>query len=975
MTQQLHFIGRLLPNAMASKPEDKRREQLKRDQPLFTSRHHSSPAHQPPDFFTESLSTSHVASPHPTASRNGESARDGGRAKSRKILGTPRGLAASFKATADGHEDHSLFSPASLSEDKLNIPAQNSRVSHAGAAKSLRSTTTGRSSRRGTPSPNRARQNSSASIPPHGLAEAYQRIIDEENLAQEDSLEDDMGTYTSDYTDPERSHQDEQMFSQHVQGLDSVTPSHQPRNTSSRMHEEFSSPEERERKENLQVSGEGARNLNRGNPFETSPSKQATQYAKDLQRVHGALNSGAKAFRKGRVGRKVGLTVENLSRRNGSNESFGSPLGAGSVSSRGSDPSSNIPREWGRKARPGNDWLSRINSKSGRYTGDVSKRQGGDHTIPEDYDVEPLHEWVKTAPEEASSHYEDHSLSSPGSAPRSSAQNYSTERVTDWEINNDEFTGQSLQISNSPPIRIPTNPLNRDVDREIDSVAKKAVTTNRLDQLRERTPDERTKRRLRTRSAENLSHEAAAKAQPIPQPRRSSLKFQLGPAIGGKREPLDKSMTALGDEGDPIPDSPVVVYPATPASSSKENKLAASRGGTNRSTSRRDSSHGRHDSRDLLRQLARATSESPTPAKEDDHVGISSEVDREISARSDKKPKETQKVADRTETAENGNGDMGNRSTMQSEAGQIVQETPQPRSKLDIKTPLVTGAWIDTPLPNGGRGPPLPTPDSQDDEKNIDTKFGSESRKVAATDLIRSLNPNILSRRPESQSQEEPLINTGPLIPKSALESIISAAKAHSRSGGKKKSNFVNLDSDEDPTLLLGDSTIQSLEEILETDAKTSRLSRPSQQSSAFQSDDDHSVDEDLADTQKSSFSTVQSQISRLDHVGPSIRDAKRRLAFLERIVSQSKSRSSPADQCDEGGEIHDFIWPCERCMARAGRNVALSRPDLDGLATISITIPKLWRWRENDWRPRLTWLGVGVLVYWGYLFAEKVAW
>lgn len=962
---------------MASDQEDKNGQHLKRDQPLFTSRRHHSPSHQPPDFFTESLNNSNVPSP----SLNRESDRDKGRAKSRRVLGTPRGLAASFKATADSHDDHFPFSSASSSEGKQTIPTHISRLSHDGTSKSSQKTS-GRFPRRRTPSPSRDQQlsvaspSSSASSPPHGLAESYQRINDEESLAQEDSVEDDMGTYAYDTTHLERSPEAERTDPQYLQGLDSSTPLKPARNGASRKSEEVFAPDERDMEDNQQVSGEETGSSYQENTTQKSPTKQSSQYTKDLQRVQGVLNNGARAFRKGRLGGKVSLTVENLSRRNGSNESLGSPLGGGSVSSKGSNPSSNIPREWGRKARPGNDWLTRINSKSGRYTGDISKRQRGKPAIPEDRDAEPLHEWVNTAPEVSNLPPDHRSTSSVASTPTVSMQNMSLERVADWEINDDDFTGRSMQISDSPPIRVRTTPLERDVDREIHSVAKKAVTTNRLDELRERTPDERLRQGLRTRSAENLSLQGAEKTHQTPRHRRSSLKFQLGPENGGKSEQFGALMAALRDEGDPIPDSPVVIYRGTPDISNKAIKEEGSSVGTKRNSSRRPS-HGQHDSRDLLRQLARATGESPTSTKDEEPVGNSINVNLKITAESDEKPsRRDHKATDLPETTENKSRDGSeSRAPIRAEKGPVVQQTPQPsRSKSDMKTPLVTGAWIDTPLPSGGHGLPLPTPVNLDDEKDINVQLGGESRKVAATDLIRTLNPNILSRRPKLQSQE-PFEDTGPLVPKSALESIISAAKSQSKSSSRKKVNILNADSDEDPTLLLGESTIQSLEEILEDNTYTSKLVPLSQELSGLQSDDDHSLDEDPTESQKSGLSTVQSQISRLDNVGPSIRDAKRRLAFLERVVSKSKRRTSSREQCDEGGEIHDFVWPCEKCGYLAQSDRAFGSAATEGLVMVSITIPKLWRWREDDWRPRLTWLGVGILVWWGYLIADRVAW
>ena len=959
---------------MASDQEVNTREDLKRDEPLFTARQYRS-SHQTPDFFTESLNNSKIPSPSPTR----EDARDKGRAKPRRVLGTPRGLAASFKATANSHDDPFPFSPAPHSEVKRTAPTETFRPSQAGRANPLRKTADGRSSRQKTPSPRRGRHlsiaspSSTASSPPREFAETYQRINDEENLAQQDYMEDDMGSYdASDYTRSDRLTEDDQTRSEQIAELDSPTPSDPSHNVFSRTREEIFSPDPGDIETNQQAPGEESGDLDLENPVEKSPTRQRSQVAKTTQQVHGLINN-TKAFSKARLFGRVGLTYENLSRRNGSIESLGSPLVGGSVSSKGSDLPSNIPREWGRKARPDNDWLSRINSKSGRYTGDVSKRREGNTTIPENGDVEPLDEWVNTSQEASNFHPDDPSVSSPESTATTSMQNRSLERVTNWDINNDEFTGRSLQVSDSPPIRVRPHGLDRDVDREIDSVAKKAVTTNRLDELREKTPDERLKKRLHTRSEENLSHQRAEKAHQTPQHRRSSLKFQIGDDTGRRNEQLGSSITSLGDEGDPIPDSPVVVYRGTPGIPNKDVKEGG-RAGNSRDSFRR-ASQGQHDPRDFLRQLARATSESPS-ARGEELLGHSNDVNRTIPAQSDENPQRAdQQPTTMTRTTENEEKDVDqSRDTKRPEADRVKHETPQPpRSRMDLKTPLVTGAWIDTPLPTGGRGPPLPTPANLDEDKDIGTNLGAESPKLAAKDLIRSLNTHINSQRPKQESSGPPEY-TGPPVPKSALQSIISDAKAHSKSTNKRKSKFLSADSDEDPTLLLGESTIQSLEEIVKDDTKAPKLSPLSQESSAVQSDDDHSLD-DLANTQKTSFSTVESQMSRLDNVGPSIRDAKRRLAFLERAVSQSKRRSSYQDQCDEGGEIHDFVWPCEKCGYMVRRDTAYESSGTDGLATISITIPKLWRWRKDDWRPRLTWLGVAVLVWWGYLIADRIAW
>lgn len=982
---------------MASDHEDIERENMKRDEPLFTARQYRS-SHQPPDFFTDSVNNSKIPSPSPTR----ENARDKGRAKPRRVLGTPRGLAASFKATANSHDDPFPFSPTSHSNAKRTAPTDSFRPGQSGIANPLRKTAAGRSSRQKTPSPRRGRQisiaspASTASSPPREFAETYQRINDEEILAQQDYMEDDMGDYgASDYTHSEHLTEDDQTRSQQITELDSPTPSNPSHDVFPRTREETISPDPGEIETNTQALGEESGDLYSENSIDHSPTRQRSQVAKTAQQVHSLINRNTKAaFSKARGPGRIGLTANNLSRRNGSIDSLGSPLVGSSVSSRSSDPSSNIPKVWGRKAKRDNDWLSRINGKGGRYTGDVSKRREGNTTIPEDGDVEPLDEWVNTSQELSNIHTNGHALSSPESTPTTSMQDKSLERVTNWDINNDEFTGRSLQVSDSPPIRVRPRALDRDVDREIDSVAKKAVTTNRLDQLKERTPEDRLKKRLQTRSAENLSHHGAEKAHQTPHHRRSSLKFQLGEDAGGKNAQFSSSIAALGDEGDPIPDSPVVVYPGTPNISNKEGREEGG-GASNSRNSSRGSSQSQHDSRDLLRKLARATSESPS-AKGEEPLGKSNEVDRTTPVQSDENPpKVEQPPIPITQTSKNGEKDVDKiRDTKKPDVDQVKHKTPQSfRFRLDAKTPVVTGAWIDTPLPTGGRGPPLPTPVNLNDDKDIGTSVGAGSQNVAAIDLIRSLNTHISSRRPKAEEgQGSPKDTTGPPVPKSALDSVLTDVKSRSKLGRKKKSNLLNTDSDEDPTLLLGESTIQSLEEITKEndDNNSPNLSSLSQESSAIQSDDDddQSIDDDdvLTNTQKTSLSTiVESQLSRLDNVGPSIRDAKKRLAFLERAVSRprSKRKSSSSyqqdqDQCDEGGEIHDFIWPCEKCGYLIRQDSAAyesSSSRRDGHVTIAITMPKLWRWRKDDWRPRLTWLGVILLTWWGYLLAERSAW
>lgn len=986
---------------ISPEPEGRKRKEsighLKRDRPLFTARR-SVLSQQPPDFFTDSLNTSSIPIPSPTK----ENTRPGIRSKPRPKLGS-RSLAASFQATSEANDENQRPSTSPSLDRRSTTYVSQIRPAQSNARSLAKSPSRPPSHlpRVKTPSPERGRQlsivspTSSASSPPRGLAEAYQRINDEESLAQEDSIEGDMETLSYDYASQERSRELDRLRMQRIQDAVSPITLKATRKPFPRLlSEELRDAEARAKamEENSHESDSESAISNLDN-FSGNFTAEISQHAKDLARVNGAMKSDAKVFAKARLSNKVGLTVENLSRRNGSNESLSSALGGGSTSSKGSNPSLNVPQKWGRKARPGRDWLNRINNKSGRLTGDTPKRNNVDETVLEEPEQnERLEEWVTTAAEGLNSGEDDQprpqSSASRDSTPTAASRKKSMERVAEWEINDDDFTGQSLQVSDSPPIRIRNATVDRLLEREIDSLAKRAVTTSRLGELRERTSEEHLGRRLYSQSAEDLSKSGIEGDRETLRRRRSSLKFPLKPFVDDKSY-SSISGAVLGSGGDPIPDSPITIYRSTSDVSSTDNgqsgKMDDERGPAHRPL------HERGDSRDLLRKLARVSSHSPTSTKE----GPSPETQRETvpeNIKPDEGASNFGTATDQSALAEEEENHDRKNHLPDVKIEKPVQDTPRPsRSNADLKTPLITGAWIDTPLPTGSRGLPLPTPANLEDDKDFTMKSGDQSRKIATTDLIRKLNPNILSTRPKLNSQR-PLKDTGPLLPKSALESILSAAKSNSQPTYQR-----NLDSDsEDPTLDLGDSTIQSLEEILHDDSNFSTLLSQSPPSPSLPQNNnltedqkpedllkgDYSEDEPLTPAQKPRLSELQSyarQISRLGNVGPSIRDAKRRLASLEKAISKSVS-DLPSKSleiqggCDEAGEFHDFIWPCDRCGC-PGRMDSDSYNLTRYMTTISIPVPKLWRWRRDDWRPRLTWLGLVTLVWWTWWIGEWAAW
>ena len=965
----------MLPNHPDS-PGKKRKQPIngmKRDQPLFAQRRPNRSMQQPPDFLTDSLNTSYIPSPSPPKSPT----RQDVRARPRQTLAYSSSLAAAFNATPKANDenrppsssssDHQRFSRSLKPRPAQSIPNSKS------PSKPARSPVRAR-----TPSPLRGRARSvtspaaSESSPPRGYAEAYQRIVEEENLAQEDSVEDMEDITGYDFNEQDRSLDLDRLELQRIQHSASPVSLRLSRKASPGVAVGGGAQGEVDDKENIGHNSDGESNASyMENITDTSIDSGSSQYAKDLHRLQGALNNGKKAFSKARVGDRVGLTIDNLQRK-GSNDSLGSAFSAGSLSNRGSDPSINVPKAWGRKAKPGKDWLSRINSRSGKLTGDVPKRHSsGDQIIAENQkreSAEPIDEWIATAAEVPLPSIEDSSqaaLLSQGSTPTTAVQrSTSLDRRRQWEVNDDDFTGRSLQVSDSPPIKIRNGTLDRIREREIESVEKRAVTTSRLGELRKVSSADNTRRKIGFEEAQGDDsdglHEAFLQKQ-------ASSKFPLRSKQSDRDQ--DKMPEPSPDgTGEAVPDTPVVIYRANSngvVSASEKNAREAE----SKTQKSRRPSHERKDSHDLLKRLARATSESPSPAKQSNEPG---------------QPPSQESQDQVQQTPQNPRPASNLKTPVITGAwvDQTMEDTPQvSRGNDNLKTPLVTGAWIDTPLPTGGRGPPMPTPSDTQDEKDLG------NGKVGAAELIHRLSPNTISGRPILQNQV-PFTYSGPPLPKSALQEIINDARAPKQEK-QRKTDSPDSGSEEDPTLHLGDSTIQSLEELIANDEDFSTLLAPTPPSPE-PSPSSQSLTTTSNPSPPSDLQSYTHLLSRLTNLAPSLRASKNQLASLERTISASSpsTHQPPADrapttqpECTEAGEFHDFIWPCQRCGC-PGR---MDPPDLAPLlhlrdhiaATLTLTlpVPRLFRYRSrHDRLPRLTWLGLITLLAWALYCAEMWA-
>lgn len=703
------------------------------------------------------------------------------------------------------------------------------------------------------------------------------------------------------------------------------------------------------------------------NATDDSFGRTLMEHAKDQRRVNSALKSNGQIFRKARVGARLGLTMENLRRSNGSHEALDMAMhdgGKGSVNSDRSEPPITIPRGWGRKGTGGKDWLSRINSSSGhgRLTGDSPKvGKAKDPITAKINEVQTTEEdvdWTSAAKvplppvEDGSSPHTSVSRASTPTSP--SRRNTSLDRIRQWEMTEDDFTGRSLQISNSPPISIKNTTLDRIREREIETLERRAVTKSRLGELREKT----SKEQLRRRSVSAPVDEQ----QRSPEGTRDQTETRVftSPENHNNNRP-----TIPEEEGEQVPNTPVTIYRGTKKGS--ERSSDGSRSDDDHRQNDVRPSHQRQDSHGLLRQLARASSASasPSPAKDfhDKHDQPTSKTEEREKAVADSESEQDDQHDEEYQPPKNNDLRSSDR-TPELEPEDKSDTTPQPlRQTLPLKTPLVTGAWVDTPLPTGGRGLPLPTPADLEDVRDL--TFGVNDKIPQWKDRLARLHDSVIAGRAGRSSsalrtsdpnQQRP--NGNKLEnPKSALAIMVDEAKR----------GVLQREGDESP---LGDDTIRSLEDLLADDTDVCTLLK-------LDDDDDKSLQLQTSASGKpltqnererqTELLALERMNGRLKSLGLSIHDAKRGISKLAQQV------------CNEGGEFHDFIWPCEKCGCPGGRNDArlgtwrvTDVGDGEGWQ-ISIPVPRLWTWPKGDRRPRLTWLGLFTLLAWMWVIAEYI--
>lgn len=516
------------------------------------------------------------------------------------------------------------------------------------------------------------------------------------------------------------------------------------------------------------------------------------------------------AFRKARIHPRGGLTLENLERVAPSNEThpaITSHSSLGSLSSGLSDPSLNVPREWGRKGRRNNDWLRRIKMDSPKIAEREENIQGDD--------------WATAAVDVPLPSLEDSPSSRRGSTrgtPAASVrrQQASVEREGDWELASDLNAGSFIE---STPMPVRNTALEEIRQREFEEALNESSVYRNTNTYPTPPPGPSSPRRSKSPVSQSLADTWSHPAQQeLAMPKRTER--AKAAAISTTRVTAHSRITSGNG-----PPSPIALH-----------KSSHTLGGVDRAVtpqaqiSPQRPVHRREDSQDILRRLARASSSTPSPVNAPNRRIIQEGTPAPVRNRPDSAPAvpsviDLEQTSQRRQSPKRALPRPQTSSVMQTKSVAMVQETleeqvihketrqleetPVPQTRqLNPKTPVVTGAWIDTPKPIFSRASSLQEPVSSSSSHTLrpssSKEMGSSERstspaKKAAQAAVQRAQQDDLSHV-QVASQSAQATKRRPSFPSSALSAVIDEARHHQ-----------GTYSNEMP----GEATIESLEDLM----------------------------------------------------------------------------------------------------------------------------------------------------------------
>ncbi len=428
------------------------------------------------------------------------------------------------------------------------------------------------------------------------------------------------------------------------------------------------------------------------------------------------------------------------------------------------------------------------------------------------------------------------------------------------------------------------------------------------------------------------------------------------------------------EQGEPIPDTPIVVYKASTSGLKKEEN------------SNVRPLHDRKDSRENLQRLARAISESPRLSSTPEDWSLIKEEEVEL-ARVEHVMRETMQHRSRQSSKELADAESplpGKRSKSADAARTPVvtgawTDTILPDTIKTVKqrnepskyaqTPHVTGGWIDTPVAAGKRQSsilaPIPTAE-------LPRKLAADLGEMETQDP----DPG------KGSANTKPITRIAPNLPRSALTSLLTKAKRKLATSEPQHSPITEEDEEaigtnNNDTLNLGDATIESLEDLLTLDnADMTTLLRMGAEFEARQkpSEDKESGTE---------TELLERLGTKLERLRTNIHDARKGISKLEHQVSQ------PTPPQHNGNGSLTLQSPgssgasCQTCGCPGSGSLTPFKLLTSDRSRFYITIPLPHRViprlyhpplkDQNQWLPRPTLLGWLTLLLWTWYLAESV--
>jgi hypothetical protein len=633
--------------------------------------------------------------------------------------------------------------------------------------------------------------------------------------------------------------------------------------------------------------------------------RKLLQHTKDAQRISALTQSHA--FSKAKPLPRAALSLDNLERNNYHNPPSHQPdhHPASLSGSTASDPPLNLPSSWGRKGRPNHAWMRNIHDQS------QSNIQSS-----------PNIDWADAANDSVYS-------SAHVSPPQRRTHNLSKQAVVEqhdnhidqWNPDQDFSAASLLESTPAVPSRSRLT-IDQIRQREIRTYeARASSSTGR--QLRQQSTNETQSRTYRDTYAESSSAQASrptiSNKENMPLPPRQSARA------------LYKSVENSNSV------SAITPQPAQ----RKANSLA------------------------LLKRLSRTPSASPSPTSAKDTMPASNPP-RQDTAWSDRFPKQSTRPLFRGDPPQapevvKGPEILHVEQGDSSQAPEVVEipdpapleplETPaRPAERqLPAKTPVVMGAWVDTPQV---------ARQSSSSAKSQTDRQASESLKAITEDS-------------HHRSISEPN------LPSSALDAILKDVR-----DGKRRE-------DDDPTL--GDSTIASLEDVMAPSAdNTLRLDLPSVPSAQLPFSETHDK-EDIAPT--GTLKDKQESRSDSKDIVPTSKEdtdlRQRWSAFggLKKGLGGISTVSKPNTKNKDNRALDEAVASAPRGPTTRAGDIRNAHQHVAGTQCVQCGRPisvlraawnEYWGWyfRRDARAPlgfRLTWLGLACTMFWTWLITESI--